>query len=189
VPRAAKDGFQGRPVLEVGLLRDPTSWSVSMYNYLQKAQDNRHRVKGMSFETWYGTIKRNRISRFYLKNYFRTISTRMRLLSERNRFDFLSEHFETFWFVGDYRNCDDVAARIAQEVGVPFKKLPRINEAPSTGVRVQDLSESMKDRIRSENALDQALYDAWSQRLWDGRPNLETGSDLPKRWTWNNLAS
>ena len=188
LPRRAIEGFRGHPILEVGLLRDPTSWCVSMYNFLQTAAE-RHRVKGWSFEKWYGTIKRNRISRFYLKNYYHLSSTKLRFMSERNRFDFMSEHFDKFWFVGDYRNCDNVVARIAEELGVPFEKLPHIHAAPENSVRVQDLSDAMRERIREENALDQALYDAWAKRLWDGKPNLDAGSDLPSRWTWANIAS
>jgi hypothetical protein len=188
LPRSAMTGFENCTVREVGLLRDPTSWCVSMYNFLQTAAE-RHRVEGWSFDKWYGSIKRNRISRFYLKNYYRVPSTKLRFMSERNRFDFLSEHFENFWFVGDYRKCDDVVAGIAAEIGVPFEKLPRVNAAPENSFRVQDLSEAMRARIREENALDQALYDAWAKRLWDGKPVLEAGRELPSRWTWNNIAS
>ncbi|CAM5766926.1 hypothetical protein LMIY3S_01985 [Labrys miyagiensis] len=188
LPRSALAGFPDRPIREIGLLRDPVSWCVSMYNFLQTAPE-RHGVKGWSFDKWYGTIKRNRISRFYLKHYYRVPSTKMRFLTERNRFDFLSDHFQNFWFVGDYRNCDDVVARIAAEIDVPFEKLPRVNAASDNSFRVQDLSETMRQRIREENALDQALYEAWSKRLWDGRPELDAGRDLPSRWTWNNIAS
>ena len=32
-----------------------------------------------------------------------------------------------------------------------------------------------------ENALDAALYAAWSERLWDGAPNLAAGRGLSRK--------
>jgi hypothetical protein len=188
LPRSAIEGFADRKVLEIGLLREPTSWYVSMYNFLQTTPKV-HGVEGWSFEKWYGSVKRNRISRFYLKHYYRMSSTKLRFMSERNRFDFMSEHFDNFWFVGDYRNCDHVVARIAAELRVPFERLTHIHAAAENSLRPQDLSESLRTRIREENALDQALYDAWGRRLWDEEPKLDAGAALRSRWTWTNIAN
>ncbi|MDT3377041.1 hypothetical protein RNI52_06860 [Labrys neptuniae] len=183
LPRTAARGFEGRVIREVGLLREPVSFYVSLYNFLQKTPE-RHRIVGMSFEQWYPTNKHNRISRFYFRHYFGLSSLGIRKMSQRQRFEFLSRQFETFWFVGDYRNCDAVMEQMTQDIGWKFEKLPHENAAPTNALRSQDIGEALRQKILQDNALDLALYETWAERKWGDNPTLERGQGLNNRWTW-----
>jgi hypothetical protein len=183
LPQKAEEGFSGRTIREIGLLREPVSFKVSMYNFFQK-NPVIYGVAGLSFEKWYARSKHNSVSRFYLKAYFGLNSASMRLMSQRRRFEFLSERFERFWFVGDYRNCDEVIGTVAADLDIASEKLGNANTAPKDGISIKDLGPSMRQRILDDNSLDRALYDAWAKRLWQGKPMLEAGNDLSKRWTW-----
>ncbi|WP_448953008.1 hypothetical protein [Labrys neptuniae] len=183
LPRTALKGFDGRVVREIGLLREPVSFYVSLYNFLQ-TKPRRHRVEGVSFERWYPTNKHNRISRFYFKQYFGLSSLGIRWMSQRQRFEFLLRHFETFWFVGDYRHCEAVMAAITQDVGWAFQTLPHENAAPIKAFRIEDVSAALRRRILEDNALDLAIYETWAGRKWGDNPALERGQGLNRRRTW-----
>lgn len=183
LPRAAARGFDGRIIREIGLLREPVSFYVSLFNFLQKTPQV-HRIEGMSFEQWYPTNKHNRISRFYFRHYFGLSSMGIRKMSQRQRFEFLSRQFETFWFVGDYRNCDAVMEQVTQDIGWTFERLRHENAAPSNALRSQDIGEDLRRKILEDNALDRALYETWAERKWGDNPTLERGLSLNKRWTW-----
>ena len=61
---------------------------------------------------------------------------------------------------------------ISREMGIPDLVTSQ-NVTPKRKLIAADLSLEMRQRIERDNALDQALYDRWADRGWQGAPEAE----------------
>lgn len=179
---ALKPLFESAEVQESVLLRDPTSYLLSFYNYRWTRYDEGWGSEPPSFATWYGAQRRNPISRFLLNRYFDQGVPALYRMSSAQRLTFLEEKLQTFQFVGDYRRTDEMIARISTKLGIPGE-VSHQNVTPKRKLIAADLPVKLRQRIERDNALDQALYDRWADRGWEQRtlppiPNLPTQDRL-----------
>ena len=166
---AMKALFAGADVRESVLLRDPTGYLLSFYNYRWTRFDEGWGSEPPKFETWYNAQRRNPISRFLLNRYFDQAVPALYRLSSAQRLAFLEEKLQRFQFVGGYRQTDDMIARISAELGIPGE-VSHQNVTPKRKLIAADLPVKLRQRIERENALDQALYDRWVDRGWKQSP-------------------
>lgn len=160
--QSMKRHFSGREIRQSVLLRDPLSLLVSFYNFRM----SRFSFEGwphVSFERFYQSRHLNPVSTFLLVNYLEISWARLLTMSAAEKFDRISEAFQDFWFVGDYRQCDRLIATVSDEFGIP-DQAPRANVLESKKLTVDKVPQTMKDRIAADCALDQAVYDAWATR-------------------------
>ena len=98
----------GREVKRSILLRDPVSHAVSYYNFRMM----RYLSEGLhpySFALAYGAMQRNFIAHYILRNFLEVPWHRLARFSDNDKYDIVNAFLATFWFVGDYRLCDEVS--------------------------------------------------------------------------------
>ncbi|MDQ0473321.1 hypothetical protein [Labrys wisconsinensis] len=174
LPHAVARLFEGRPVREIALLRDPVGYFRSFYRFYRRQTRRRDRAEAMDFAFWYRCQRRNPVSHFLLSRYWRVGVLRELLMSEDQAFDLLSERLERFWFVGSYRHCDRLLASLSLAFDLPAEVEDR-----NVSSDAFTLPAPLEDRIRRENRLDQALYEAFADRLWQGGPVGSRPAALP----------
>lgn len=162
-----KRHFPGAEIRESLLIRDPVGQLVSLYN-LRVA---RHRAgtgpRPPAFPAWYRAQRRNPVSRFLVSHYFERRVPALYALSSRDRLAFLEARLGGFWFVGGHDRADALIAGLAESLGVAGTARRRnVSEAPA--LAVADLDPALAARIRAENAVDQALWERWRARGWQG---------------------
>jgi hypothetical protein len=160
--------FAGRTLKRSILLRDPVSHFVSYYNFRMM----RYLSQGLqpySFELAYGATQRNFVSHYILSNFLELSWSRIASLSENEKYDLVNAFLSTFWFVGDYRLCDDLIAALGDRLGISTKATPRNMLADLgrgvgwTPITVDRLPADAIAQIRSENLLDQRLWETWRE--------------------------
>jgi hypothetical protein len=154
--------FPNREIRQSVLLRDPLSLLVSFYNF-RMSRFTHEGWPHVSFEKFYQSRHLNPVSTFLLVNYLETSWTRLIRMSAAEKLEQVSERLQDFWFVGDYRQCDRLIAKVSAEFDIP-DQAPRANVLESKLLTIDTVPQVMKDRIAEECAVDQALYDAWSAR-------------------------
>jgi hypothetical protein len=160
--------FAERELKRSILLRDPVSHIVSYYNFRMV----RYLSEGLhpySFELAYAATQRNFIAHYILRNFLELPWTRLARFSDQEKYDIVNAFLATFWYVGDYRLCDDLIAALAAKLGIPSRATPRNTRAEwERRVRwrtldVDDLSTDAISQIRRENLLDQMLWETWHE--------------------------
>ncbi|MEM7213860.1 MAG: hypothetical protein AAF479_18640, partial [Pseudomonadota bacterium] len=174
--------FPGAEIRESVLLRDPTGFLLSFYNYRWTRFEEGWGPEPPTFERWYSVQRRNPISRFLLNRYFGEAVPALYRLSSTQRLSYLEQCFSGFHFVGSYRQTDEMIGRISRELGIPGEVISH-NVTPKRKLIAADLPVALRQRIERENALDQALFDRWGDRGWDGhidapRPDLPRADQL-----------
>jgi hypothetical protein len=175
-----KRHFADADIRESVLLRDPVGYHLSLYNY----RITRHRAgtgpKPPGFASWYLAQRRNPISRFILNHYYERGVPALYRLSSRDRLAWLEQRFGEFWFVGSYRRADEMIAGISRELGVAGKAARR-NTGSVHEMTEATLDPRMRERIVTESAVDQALWERWAERGWkaDRRNPAEPPPALP----------
>ena len=154
--------FPGARIREHVVLRDPVDWHISMYNYRIKRAGG----QGPDFSTWYGTVRRNPISRFLLNRYFGFGVPGLYRLSSAARLNWLEDRLSRFAFVGGLHLTDDLIDGVAAATDVPGRAKAQ-NTIPEKRLTVNELAPNILDRVRHDNVLDQALFDRWKDRGWD----------------------
>lgn len=185
-----KRHFPDAEIRESVLLRDPVGYHLSLYNF----RVMRHRAgaapKPPGFASWYLAQRRNPISRFILNHYYEQGIPALYRLSSRDRLAWLEQRFAAFWFVGSYRRADEMIAGISSELGMAVEAERR--NIDSIGEMTEaTLDARMLERIVTENAVDQALWERWAERGWkaDGRNPVEPPPALPGNDRLRYLAS
>ena len=185
-----KRHFPGAEIRCSVLLRDPVGYHLSMYGY----RVMRHRAgtgpKPPEFDRWYLAQRRNPISRFILNHYFEQGIPALYRLSSRERLDWLEARLREFWFVGSYQRADDLIAGISHELGVA-ERAERKNIGLADAMTELALDQPMRQRIISDNTLDQVLWDRWAERGWkaDGRNPVAPPTALPGNDRLRHLGS
>lgn len=164
--------FSGRPVKRSILLRDPASHFVSYYNYRMM----RYIAEGLqpySLEVAYGATQRNFITHYILRNFLELSWARIASLSDSDKYDLVNAFLATFWFVGDYRLCDDFIAALGGRLGISVDATPRntlaelVRSVGWTPLTMDRLSPRAIADIQAENAIDQRLWETWHEARHD----------------------
>lgn len=171
--------FGDAEVRESVLLRDPTGYLLSFYNYRWTRFDEGWGPEPPVFLKWYNAQRRNPITRFLLNRYFDQAVPALYRMSSWQRLSYLEQRLKSFHFVGDYRRTDEMIGNISAELGIPGE-VSHQNVTPKRKLIAADLSVDLRQRIERENALDQALYDRWADRGWE-QGDLSPIPDLPRR--------
>ncbi len=158
--------FAGHELRRSMLLRDPVSHLISYYNFRMM----RYLSQGLhpySFELAYGATQRNFITHYILRNFLELPWSQLARFTDDEKYDAVNAFLATFWYVGDYRLCDDLIAALAPKLGIPDRAPPR-NTRITWECRVgwnslakDDLSSDTIAQIRQENLLDQRLWETW----------------------------
>jgi hypothetical protein len=160
--------FAGHEFKRSILLRDPVSHIVSYYNFRMM----RYLSEGLhpySFALAYGAMQRNFITHYILRNFLELPWVRLARLSDQDKYDIVNAFLARFWFVGDYRLCDDLIAALGTALDIPRRAAPA-NTSVEWERQVRwrilgagDLSSATIDKIRRENLLDQRLWETWRE--------------------------
>ena len=101
-------------------------------------------------------------------------------MSDDAKYRLLNRALAQFWFVGDYTDCDQVIAALADDLGVAAAARPRntaqqwhrqIKWQPLTAAA---LPAELRQAVRAQNPLDEALWQSWREAGFD------TASVLPE---------
>jgi hypothetical protein len=162
------------------LLRDPVGYHLSLYRYRVRRYRAGTGPKPPEFASWYLAQRRNPISRFILNHYFEQGVPALYRLSSRDRLAWLEARLRDFWFIGGYQRADEMIAGISRELGVR-EEAERRNTGSADAMTEAMPDEPMRQRIITENAVDQALWDRWAGRGWkaDGRNPVAPPPALP----------
>ena len=164
VGRDLLGAFAGRPVREMTMLRDPPGYFLSHYNHKLRAVERKGRPME-PFERWYESRPLDPIAELLFTRYFQIPAWRLRLLPFAERRERLVELFRGFWFVGSYRHCDLLLARLCGELAMPDEHENR-NVSVRPPVTAESLGAAWIERMRNEHALDSMLHEAFQDRLW-----------------------
>lgn len=151
--------FEGRPIRQTVLLRHPTDHLLSYYNFRM----NRYEANGdpvPSFDIWYRTRPLNPVSTFLLTYYFRISPVRQQLMTIGQKFEFLSQAFKHFWFVGGHSNCDELLKALCRELSLS-NELESKNINVNKRLVIADLSSEIRKSIEIYNFLDLKLFNTW----------------------------
>lgn len=158
--------FAGRPVKRSILLRDPASHFVSYYNFRMTRYISRG-LQPYGLEVAYGATQRNFVTHYILKNFLELPWLQIASLADDEKYDLANAFLATFWFVGDYRLCDDFLAALGSRLDISANATPRntlaelVRSVGWTPVTMDQLSPQMFTDIRAENSIDQKLWETW----------------------------
>lgn len=170
--------FERRPIKRSLLVRDPTSHFVSYYNYRM----TRYISEGLQpygIDVAYGAMQRNFITHYILRNFLELSWTEIASLSDQDKYDLINAFLSMFWFVGDYRLCDDLLSSLGDRLGIsanaePHNTLSELAQGAGWSPLTGDLlPRGMRAKIRAENMIDQKLWETWRDARHD------TGSVRP----------
>jgi hypothetical protein len=166
--------FAGRPVRRSVLLRDPVTHIVSYYNFrMMLYMSNGWQPYG--FDLAYGATQRNFITHYILRNFLELPWSRIVNLTDDEKYELVNAFLASFWYVGDYRLCDDFLAAIGARLGIATEAIPRNTRsewecrAAWRSLDLDDLSPSRIAEIRRENMIDQKLWETWHEAGHDTR--------------------
>lgn len=168
VSQAIARAFPGREVRPMVMLRDPVSFVVSMYNFRER-QSAARGWQPVSFDHFRRTLPKNPITRFLLLRYLGIGYPLIPALDSRKRLEIVERALSAFWFVGSWRHADALTAELSRRLGIAEQASAR-NVSPEGSLKPADLPAKTAAAIRTDNALDQLLFDRWKDALWSGRP-------------------
>jgi hypothetical protein len=116
--------FVGREIRRIVLLREPLSLQLSLYNYRMM----NYLAKGQgtySFALHLRTLPRDFVAHWLLSRWLEIPWATLTRLSDARKYALLNRALASFWFVGDYTDCDRLIASLAAELGVPDTATPR----------------------------------------------------------------
>ena len=168
IGRSLEARFGARPILRSTLIRDPLGHALSYYNFRMM----RYVAMGWGtydFDTHVRSEPRNRITRFLLATYLEVPWPRLVAMSGEEAFALVTRHFRDFWFVGSYRLCDELTGELAPVLGVPpvaVRQNDRAHMAQTIAwdeLKADDLAPARRAALIDANAVDQALFDTFSE--------------------------
>lgn len=168
VGRSLERMLSERTIKRSVLLRDPTSFMISYYNYRMMRYLSLG-WKPYSFETHLRSLRSDPMSHFLLERWLEIPWPVLMLMSPEHKYRLLNEELRRFWYVADYRHCDELTAAMAVELGISTKP-ERLNTQEEWTKKVDwrpvtanDLSPSIRREITARTRLDRALWQSWSQ--------------------------
>jgi len=173
--------FPGRKIRECVMIRDPLGFLLSHYNY-RMSRYARKGVNRFSFELWYKTRPLNPVTHFVLNRYLEVPQTTLWRLPPRERLALLDEALTQFAFVASYKACNDFLARMSTEMGISAEFETR-NVTPTKTATEETVSESLRQQILEENALDTVFFEKYRNRGWSPKKISDSTSALTDdRW-------
>ena len=170
--RSLEKYFPEREIRRVVLLRDPISLQLSLYNHRMML----HLTKGLgtySFDLHLKALPRDFIAHRLLGRWLGIPWPMLMAMTDQQKYAALNRALSQFWFVGSYKDCDQLIAAIAPDLGVPAAARRR-NTAAEWGKRVAwrplkaaELSPAMHGKILANNRLDQRLWESWHTAGFD----------------------
>lgn len=164
--------FAGRPIKRSILLRDPVGHALSYYNFRMM----RYLSRGMypySFDVAYGAMRRNFITHYILRHFLELSWARVASLSDDEKYDLVNAFLSKFWYVADYRQCDDLIGAVGTTLGIAGSAKPKNTQAQWErhvrwkSLELGDLSPGTIARIENENLIDQRLWESWRNARHD----------------------
>jgi hypothetical protein len=165
--RSIESRFPGREIRRSVLLRDPLSFQVSYYNFKMM----RYLASGgrpYAFPLYYRALQRDPMAHFLLSRWLEVSPARLLVLPVAEKWRLLCEALSGFWFVADYRRCDELIAAVAADLGVPAVA-KRVNDEAAwvrtvdwQPLTAADLTDEQRRRIPLDNPLDAALHATWA---------------------------
>lgn len=165
--RSIETRFPGREIRRSVLLRDPLSFQISYYNFRMM----RYLASGgrpYSFPLYYSALQRDPMAHFLLSRWLEVSSARLVVMPVAEKWRLLGEALAGFWFVADYRRCDDLIAAVADDLGVRAQA-KRVNHEAAWAhsvdwrpLTLDDLTDEQRRRIPLDNPLDAALHATWA---------------------------
>jgi hypothetical protein len=158
--------FERRLIKRSLLLRDPASHFVSYYNYRM----TRYISEGLQpygVDVAYGAMQRNFITHYILKNFLELTWTQIASMSDQDKYDLVNAFLSTFWFVGDYRLCDEFLGVLGKRLDISANARPHntltelARGAGWTPLTLDLLPQDTVANIRSENMIDHKLWETW----------------------------
>jgi hypothetical protein len=174
--KSVADAFPGRPIRSCVLIRDPLSFVVSFYNHRNRGAARVGRGP-VSLDTYAKSLPKNPISRFLLTRYLGIGYPKILTYDSWQRFEAVDAMLSDFWFVGSWLHASELLTRLSAELNIP-DNIEVKNVASGNILPITDVPEEFARRIRSENAVDHALFERWSEAKWSGEPR-EIDIDLP----------
>lgn len=154
------------------LLREPTSFLVSYYNY----RIMRYLSQGWNsygFELHLRSLPCDPISHFLLQRWLEIPWPTLMAMSPDRKYDLLNQELSRFWYVADYKYCDELIELMARKLGIPTKAELRNTKEEWTKkvewrpLSADDLSPSIHREIMARTRLDKALWQSWGQARLD----------------------
>lgn len=165
--RSIETRFPDREICRSVLLRDPLSFQISYYNFKMM----RYIASGgrpYSFALYYRALQRDPMAHFLLSRWLEVSPARLILMPAAEKWRLLCDALAGFWFVADYRRCDDLIAAVAPDLGVRAAA-KRVNHEAAWASSVawrplaaDDLADEQRRRIPLDNPLDAALHATWA---------------------------
>ena len=104
------------------------SHSLSYYNFRMM----RYLSRGFhpySFDVAYGAMQRNFVTHYILRRFLELSWARVVLLSDEEKYDLVNAFLSKFWYVADYRQCNDLIGAILRPA------MAGVNASPAPGSR------------------------------------------------------
>jgi len=179
--RSISGHFPGREIRECVMIRDPLGFLLSHYNY-RMSRYARKGVNRFSFELWYKTRPLNPVTHFVLNRYLEVPQTMLWRLPPRDRLALLDEALARFAFVAGYKSCNDFLARMSSEMGISTEFESR-NVTPTKTATEETVSETLRQQILEENALDTVFFEKYRNRGWSPKQiSASTSALADDRW-------
>jgi hypothetical protein len=168
IGRSVENLFPGRRIVRSIILREPESLMLSYYNYrmMRYLAQGKH---AYPFPLFLRATRMNPVAHFLLERWLELPWIQLLQLSDQRKAALLDEVMASIDFVADISETDALAANIAAEIGIP-SHAPRRNTAEEkqakTGwkiVRLEDLSKSEREVLKSRTELDSYLWRRWTQ--------------------------
>jgi hypothetical protein len=115
----------------------------------------------------YGAMERNFIAHYILRHFLEMSWARVAALGDEVKYDIVNAFLSQFWYVADYRLCDDLIGAIGTRLGIDGRAMPKNTQAQWErhvrweSLELGDLSPGTIARIESENLIDQRLWETW----------------------------
>jgi hypothetical protein len=158
--------FAGRLIKRSLLLRDPVGHALSYYNFRMMRYLSRG-YHPYSFDVAYGAMHRNFITHYILRHFLEMSWARVAALGDEDKYDIVNAFLSKFWYVADYRLCDDLIGAIGTQLGIDGRAVPKNTQAQWErhvrwkSLELGDLSPGTIARIENENLIDQRLWETW----------------------------
>jgi hypothetical protein len=158
--------FAGRPIKRSILLRDPVGHALSYYNFRMM----RYLSRGFhpySFDVAYRAMQRNFITHYILRHFLEMSWARVAALGDEDKYDIVNAFLSKFWYVADYRQCDDLVGTVGARLGIDGRAMPKNTQAQWErhvrwkSIELGDLCPGTIARMESENLIDQRLWETW----------------------------
>ena len=167
VGRSLERMLPERPIRRSVLLREPTSFMISYYNYRMMRYLSLG-WKPYSFETHLRSLPSDPITHFLLERWLEIPWPALMIMSPARKYQLLNHELRRFWYVADYGHCDELTAMMGAELGISTvperlntqeEWTSKVNWRPLT---TDDLTPELRSEIAARTRLDRALWQSWA---------------------------